>query len=253
MAHALRAYEYWLRTYRSTWRGTVASSILNPVLYLTALGVGLGSVVNKGAHPLGIPYLWFVAPGLLAAVGMQVSAIEASWPVHAAIRWTRQYFAMLATPLRVDDLIYGHLLYVATRAALTGGIYLVVIAAFGAVQSFWAILAWPSVVLIGLAFAAPIAALSAYAQREPFNPLFRFGITPMFLFSGTFFPVTQLPPVLRALAYVTPLWHGVELVRHFTLGDPTWAEAIGHTAYLSLWLVVGIWLARIAHVKRLVL
>ena len=67
MAYALRAYEYWMRSYRSVWRGTIASSILNPVLYLTALGVGLGKVVNKGAHPLGIPYLWYVAPGLLAA------------------------------------------------------------------------------------------------------------------------------------------------------------------------------------------
>jgi lipooligosaccharide transport system permease protein len=242
-----------MRSYRSVWRGTIMSSVLNPVLYLTALGVGLGKVVNKGAHPLGIPYLWYVAPGLLAAVGMQVAAIEASFPVHAAVRWTRQYFAMLATPLRVNDLVNGHLLYVATRAAMTGAIYLVVISAFGAVRSAWAILAWPAVVLIGLAFAAPISALAAHAQREPFNPLFRFGITPMFLFSGTFFPVTRLPHVLREIAYATPLWHGVDLIRHFTLGHPTWGESLGHVAYLLLWLAVGIWLARRAYTKRLVL
>src|SRR5581483_5319582 len=135
LMYALRVYEYWLVSYRRIWRGTIASSVLNPVLYLTALGVGLGRVVNKGAHPLGIPYLWYVAPGMLAAVAMQVAAIEAAFPVHAAVRWSRQYFAMLATPLRVRDLISGHLLYVATRAAMTGVIYLVVISAFGAVRS----------------------------------------------------------------------------------------------------------------------
>ena len=253
MAYAFRAYEYWMLAYRRVFRGTLASSILNPVLYLTALGVGLGTVVNKGAHPLGVPYLTYVAPGLLAAVAMQVSTIEAAWPVHAAIRWTRQYFAMLATPLRITDLIAGHLLYVATRAALSGAIYLAVIAAFGAVESSWAILAWPSCVLIGLAFAAPVSALSAYAEREPFNPLMRFGIMPMFLFSGTFFPVTQLPPVLRALAYATPLWHGVDLVRHFTLGTPSVGEVVGHVAYLLLWIAVGTWLAYLAYRKRLVL
>jgi lipooligosaccharide transport system permease protein len=253
MTYALRAYEYWLLAYSRVWRGTIASSILNPVLYLTALGVGLGTVVNKGAHPLGVPYLTYVAPGLLGAVAMQVATIESAWPVHAAIRWTRQYFAMLATPLRVGDLIAGHLLYVATRAAMSGAIYLVVIAAFGAVRSSWALLAWPSTVLIGLAFGAPVSALSAYAEREPFNPLMRFGIMPMFLFSGTFFPVTQLPHVLRELAYATPLWHGVDLLRHFTLGTPTIGETLGHVAYLLLWVAVGVVLARLAHRKRLVL
>jgi lipooligosaccharide transport system permease protein len=253
MAYAFRAYEFWLLSYRRVWRGTLASSVLNPVLYLTALGVGLGTVVNKGAHPLGVPYLTYVAPGLLAAVAMQVSTAEAAWPVYAAIRWTRQYFAMLATPLRVTDLIAGHLLYVATRAAISGAIYLVVIAGFGAVQSTWAVLAWPACVLIGLAFAAPVSALSAYAEREPFNPLMRFGVMPMFLFSGTFFPVTQLPHGLRELAYATPLWHGVDLVRHFTLGTPTAGEAAGHVAYLLLWFGAGVWLAHLAHRKRLVL
>jgi lipooligosaccharide transport system permease protein len=107
--------------------------------------------------------------------------------------------------------------------------------------------------VIGLAFAAPVSALSAYAEREPFNPLMRFGIMPMFLFSGTFFPVTQLPHGLRELAYATPLWHGVDLVRHFTLGTPSLGEAIGHVAYLVLWIAVGTYLAYLAYRKRLVL
>ena len=101
MGTSLRAYEYWLAVYRRVWRGTIFSSFLNPVLYLSALGVGLGKLVNQGVHPLGIPYTDFVAPGMLAAIGMQVASIEASFPVRGAIRWNRQYHAMLATPLRV--------------------------------------------------------------------------------------------------------------------------------------------------------
>jgi lipooligosaccharide transport system permease protein len=252
MAYSLRAYEYWLAVYGRVWRGTIFTSVLNPVLYLSALGVGLGKLVNSGANPLGVPYLDFVAPGLLAAVGMQIATIESSFPVRGAIRWNRQYHAMLATPLRVRDLVTGHLLYVATRVAIASAVYLAVIAGFGAVRSPLAVLAWPVVVLVGLAFAAPVSALSAWAENEIFNPLFRFAITPMFLFSATFFPVTRLPQGLRELAYVTPLWHGVDLVRHLTLGTATLGLSLLHVAYLALWFLAGVALARRAYAGRLV-
>jgi lipooligosaccharide transport system permease protein len=252
MAYSLRAYEYWLAVYRRVWRGTIFSSVLNPVLYLSALGIGLGKLVNNGANPLGIPYLDFVAPGLLAAVGMQIAAIESSFPVRAAIRWNRQYHAMLATPLRIRDLVTGHLLYVATRVALASALYLAVIAAFGAVHSPLAILAWPVTILIGIAIAAPVSALSAWAENEIFNPLFRFAITPMFLFSGTFFPVTRLPQGLREVAYATPLWHGVDLIRKLSLGTATLGLSVLHVAYLALWFVAGVILARRAYAGRLV-
>jgi len=252
MAYSLRAYEYWLTVYRRVWRGTIMSSVLNPVLYLTALGVGLGKLVNRGAHPLGIPYLDFVAPGMLAAVAMQVAAIESSFPVRGAIKWNRQYFAMLATPLRVGDIVSGHLCYVATRVAVAAAIYLAAISAFGAVHSPWALLGVPLAVLIGLAFAAPVSALSAWAENEVFNPLFRFAITPMFLFSGTFFPVTRLPQGLRELAYVTPLWHGVDEFRKLTLGTPTLGSSALHVGYLLAWVAAGAWIARRAYTKVLV-
>ena len=251
MAYSLRAYEYWLTVYRRVWRGTVVTSVLNPVLYLSALGIGLGKLVNNGGNPLGVPYLDFVAPGLLAAVGMQIATIESSFPVRGAIRWNRQYHAMLATPLRIRDLVTGHLLYVATRVAIASAIYHAVIAAFGAVHSPLAILAWPVGVLIGLAIGAPVSALSAWAENEIFNPLFRFAITPMFLFSGTFFPVTRLPQGLRAVAYATPLWHGVDLVRKLSLGTATPGLSLLHVAYLALWFVVGAVLARRAYAGRL--
>jgi lipooligosaccharide transport system permease protein len=250
MTYSLRAYEYWLTVYRRVWRGTIASSVLNPVLYLAAMGVGLGAVVKK--QELGLPYLDFVAPGLLAAVAMQIGAIESSFPVRGAIKWNRQYFAMLATPLKVSNLVTGHLLYVATRVGIATSIYLCAIVAFGAVHSWWSLATIPLCILVGLSFAGPISALSAYAEDEVFNPLFRFIVTPLFLFAGIFFPVTQLPHVLRELAYATPLWNGVDLARHLTLGHPHALRALVQVAYLVLWFAFGIFLARWAYTKRLV-
>jgi lipooligosaccharide transport system permease protein len=252
MTAALRAYEYWLYGYRRVWRGTFMSSFLNPVLYLTALGIGLGKLVNRGGTPLGVPYLEFVAPGMLAATAMQIAAIEGSFPIRAAIAWTRSYHGMLATPLRVPDLVAGHLLYVATRVGAAACIYLGVITAFGAVHSWYALFAPLVAVAIGLAFAAPVSALSAWAEEEVFNPLFRFVVTPMFLFSGTFFPVTRLPHGLRELAYATPLWHGVAVVRGLTLGTASLGPVLLHVAYLLAFAAAGFGLSYLAHRKKLV-
>jgi len=253
MDYPLRSYEYWLRSYRRTWRGSVISSLVNPVLYLTALGVGLGSVMKHRGNQLGVPYVDYVAPGMLAATCMQIASFESAYPIMAAIRWTRQFYAMLATPLRVRDVIVGHQLYVASRVAFVSAVYLAIIAAFGAVHSFEALAAWPVAVLLGLAFSAPVAALGGWLQRdEGYNALFRFGVTPMFLFSGTFFPVTQLPHGFREIAYATPLWHAVDLMRHLTLGTATPWPAVGHVAYLLAWVVVGSALARRTFTNRLV-
>jgi lipooligosaccharide transport system permease protein len=254
MGYALRAYEYWVMSYRRVWRGSVVSSVLNPVLYLTALGVGLGKLVNRGGHPLGVSYIAFVAPGMLAAVGMQIASFESTYPVMAAIRWTRQYHAMLATPLRVRDIFAGHQLYVASRVATSSAVYLAVLAAFGALHSPWSVFALPVTVLIGFAFSAPIAAFSAWAKKDSmFAALFRFGIVPLFLFSGVFFPVTRLPVGLRQLAYASPLWQGVDLSRHLTLGTPTWGMALGHVAYLLALAAVGVAVGLRTYARRLVL
>lgn len=253
MDYPLRAYEYYLASYRRVWRGSVVSSVVNPVLYLTALGVGLGTIVNHGRTPLGIPYLDFVAPGLLAAVAMQIAAAECSWPIMAAVRWTREYHAMLATPLRARDIVVGHQLWVASRVAASASVYLVVIAAFGAVRSPLGILALPVAVLVGVAFSAPIAALAVRAPSDAtFNPLFRFAIMPMFLFSGIFFPITRMPHALRVVAYLTPLWHGVNLCRNLTLGTAHLWPSLANVGYLLLWASVGLFLAFRAYRWRLV-
>jgi lipooligosaccharide transport system permease protein len=249
----LRAYEHWLAQYKRVWRGTIGTSLVNPLLYLTALGVGLGTLVDRTQNaPGGVPYLDFVAPGLLAAAAMQTAVTESSWPVMAAIKWSRVYHAMIATPLTERDAFVGHQLFVLTRVLTSAAAYLAIIAAFGAVSSWLALLVVPSAALLGTAFSMPMAALAARTEDDrAFVTIFRFLIVPMFLFSGTFFPVERLPLAFELVAYVTPIWHGVELCRMLTLGNAELLTAVGHAAYLLAWTVVGFELARRAYRRRL--
>ncbi|MBA3427087.1 MAG: ABC transporter permease [Actinobacteria bacterium] len=253
LVQPLRAYEHWLAQYKRVWRGTLGTSVVNPLLYLAALGVGLGSIVDRSQNaPAGVPYLDFIAPGLLAAAAMQTAATEASWPVLGAIKWTRTYYAMTATPLTERDVLIGHQLFVISRVLTASAAYLLVVALFGAVSSWLALLALPVAVLIGTAFSMPLAAYAATTESDSsFPPIFRFVIVPMFLFSGTFFPVDQMPLAFELVAYLTPIWHGVELCRQLTLGDVEPLAALGHLAYLLAWTIGGLVAARRAYRRRL--
>jgi lipooligosaccharide transport system permease protein len=251
---AARSFEYWLRNARHAWRPSLLSSVLSPVLYLAALGVGLGALVDRGdpSGLGGVAYLTFVAPGLLAANAMQIAAGEAGQPVRGAFQFTRAYHAMLATPLDVRDVLHGHLLWVLFRVVTSCAIYAAVMAAFGVFQSPWALLALPAAVLTGMAFAAPIAAFAITQDRDlAFAALSRFAIVPMFLFSGTFFPIEELPGALEPIAYVTPLWHGVDLARELSLGTARAGAALLHAGYLGLWVVAGMAIAGITFRRRL--
>jgi lipooligosaccharide transport system permease protein len=251
----MRSYSYWLAVYRRTWRGTVITSVLSPVMYLAAMGVGLGSLVKGGQGTDGLTYLQFVAPGLLAATAMQIGSFESTYPVLGGFKWVRNYHAAAATPLTPSAIMAGHLLWMASRAAMASAVYLAVIAAFGAVRTPLALVALPVCVLVGLAFAAPITAFAASRDRDSgFAALQRFLIVPMFLFSGVFFNVTQLPAVIRPVAYITPLWHGVRLSRDLTTGQlepgAAWQIPV-HVLYLVAFVVVGVAVALRFYRKKL--
>jgi lipooligosaccharide transport system permease protein len=240
---AVREFRYWLTNYRRTWRGSIYSSVLSPLLYLGAMGVGLGTLVDAhGTASLGgLSYLAFLAPGLLAAAAMQAAVEESTYPVLGSVKWRRTYYAAAASPLRPADLFHGHLLFTAMRLAMNSAIFLAVMAAFGAVASPWAIAALPAAVLTGLAFAAPVEAWVITVTKDTsLTLIFRFGLIPLFLFSGTFFPVSQLPAWLRPVAYVTPLWHGVALCRSLTLGTATLGSVLVNVAYLTALTAVSI-------------
>ena len=240
---AVREFRYWLTNYRRTWRGSIYTSFLSPVLYLGAMGLGLGKLVDAhGTARLGgVGYLAFLAPGLLAAAAMQSGIEESTYPVLGSVKWRRTYYAAAASPLRPADIFHGHLLFTIMRLAMNSAIFLVVMAAFGAITSPWVLAAVPVAVLTGLAFAAPIEAWAITVSKDTsFALVFRFGMIPLFLFSGTFFPVTQLPAWIRPLAYATPLWHGVALCRSLSLGTATVGGSLGHVAYLVVLALIGV-------------
>ena len=244
---SIRFLEGRLRTYRRTWRGSVFTTFLNPILFLSAMGLGVGSLVNNNiGHDVlgGIAYITFLAPGLLAATTMQVATNDASWPVMAGIKWQRTYEAALATPLNASALVYGQLCFIVLRVTFTGFAYSLVMAVMASVPFPGALLSVIPGLLTGIACAAPVMAFTASREgAEPLSALVRFAIMPMFLFSGTFFPVSQLPGWLQPIAHATPLWHGVELTRAAALSVATTTPAAVSILYLLAWAALGTWLA----------
>jgi lipooligosaccharide transport system permease protein len=184
---------------------------------------------------------------------MMASASEAAWPIMSKIEWDKTYHAILNTPLGALDLLVGDLMWIAFRATLLSVLFLLVIVVLGAAASPLAVLAVPVAVLTALAFAAPIVAFTATQTGDGgFNVLFRFGITPLFLFSGTFFPIEKLPLFLQPLAWITPLYHGVAAARSLALGQ---VDAVGlsvHVAFLVAIILAGLAAARITFRRRLV-
>ena len=253
-AFAFREFRYWLTDYRRTWRAGIISSVLGPVLYLSAMGAGLGTLVNQhsSASLGGVTYLAFISPGLLAATAMQTAFGEGMYPVLGSVKWMQNYFAAAASPLRPADVFRGHLMFAALRLSMNCGIFLAVIAAFGAVRSPLAVLALPVAVLTGLAFAPALMAWSVTRSTDTsFSVLMRFVMVPLFLFSGTFFPISQLPGWLQPVAYVTPLWHGVALCRSLALGTADAAGTAVHVAYLLVLALAGCAVAERTYRKRL--
>jgi lipooligosaccharide transport system permease protein len=246
MAGMTHVLEHRALQYRRTFRSSVFSSFLSPILFLTAMGIGLGGYVDRsgGAALGGLTYLQFLAPGLLAATAMQAGAFEGTFPIINGLNWNRMFHAMYATPLSPRDIALGNLAWMAVRLAMIATIFTVVIVAFGAAHSPLVVLGIPVAVLTGMAFAAPIAAFAA-TQRTPasFNIIFRFGVMPLFLFSGTFFPIESLPGYLQPIAWLSPLWHGVDLARGLVLGTVTQHPALmlAHFAILSAIVVIATW------------
>ena len=245
-----------VRQYRRTWRASVITTFVNPVLFLTAMGLGLGSIVDSGAGTValdGLTYATFLAPGLLAAATMQTGAGDSSWPVMAGIKWVRSYEAALATPVRTADIVYGHIAFVLLRVTFTATVFVGVMAVMTDVTALRAMSAIAPAVLTGMAFGAPVMAFTASREGpEAMSSLFRFGIVPLFLFSGTFFPVSELPDWMEPIAHATPLWHGVELTRAAALGSETTIAPMWNVLYLVAWFAIGVALAVRALRRRMV-
>lgn len=251
MTAATAVLEYRLTKYRQSWRSALFNSLAIPVLLLLGVGLSVGSYVNRHGT-LGMPYLDFVAPGLLASSTLQLAMTEAGAPVFNSFHWERSYFGMITAPARPLDLIAGELAYLALRMAPTALIFTLLMAGLGGTHSGWAIALPLIAVLVGLAGAAPMLAYSASVSTViMMSVLLRFSLLPMTLFSGVFFPITRLPAAIRPVAYALPLWHGVQLSRAAASGVGSLAASCGHLLVLLLWCAAGIAVAHGRFVRRL--
>jgi lipooligosaccharide transport system permease protein len=249
LTRPFRIVESELIAYRRTWRGTVISSFVNPVLFLSALGLSLGTLVDASENDLSVPYLAFVATGLMAATAMQSGAGDGAFPVMAGIKWRKEFHGAITTPLAPADIVVGRFYWGAIRLSFMLGVFAIIAVLFGALEMGPALLAVPPGVLTGLAFQTVVTAFTVTREDETsLSTMFRFGIIPLFLFSGTFFPISQLPDFLQRIAYATPLFHGVELVRKTALPEvdssvvttlPVWV----HIIYLVTMMALGLILA----------
>ncbi len=238
----LRVVEHQAYVFKSFWRGTLFAYVLNPLLYLGALGFGLGALITQNQGEVdGLPYVEFVAPGLMAAAAMMAAAGDSLWPIMAGTKWLRVFHAMVATPIAPRDVYTGTVIWTSLRAGMGAIVFLAVAAALGAIPSIWGVVAIPSAALTAAAFAAVLSAYAATQETDlRFTVIMRLGIMPLFLLSGTFFPISQLPDGLQALAWLSPLWHGVELCRASTTGTLALVDIV-HVAVLAGVVLCG-WL-----------
>ncbi|HVS06700.1 MAG TPA: ABC transporter permease [Candidatus Dormibacteraeota bacterium] len=253
MTGALRVLEHHLLVYRRTWKGSLFTSFVSPVLFLTAMGLGLGSLISRGPVRTvdGVSYVAFLAPGLLAATAMQSAFVETTYPIMARMQWLRTYDGMLATPIRVLEVLAGEFGWLAVRLALGSSAFFLVMLLFGTVQSGLGLLAIVVAVLTGLAFGAPIFAFTATQRTDnSFALIGRLFITPLFLLGGVFFPIHQLPQFVQGIAWLTPLAHGVALARGLSVGVLAPAAGI-HLLVLLVYAAAGVVAARITFRRRL--
>lgn len=250
LRRSLRYAESEVIAYRRTWRGTVITSFLNPVFFLAAFGAGLGTLVDEGGgRQLPIPFLIFVASGLMAAIAMQNGASDGAFPVMAGVLWRKNFHGTITTPVGPVDIILGRLIWGVGRLLFVLMVFAIIAVLFGALDLGPALAAIPPAVLTGVAFTTAISAWTlTQKDGRSLSTLFRFLIVPLFLFSGTFFPINFLPDWIEPLAYATPLFHGVELVRKIALPGvdesiitamPLWV----HLGYLMVMAAAGIYLS----------
>lgn len=229
--------EHVLRVMRGYSLSIVMYSVGLPVAYLFAMGVGLATLVdaNQAEAFGGVSYLTYIAPALLVSSAVMTASGEFSYPVMAGFKWRRTYFGPHASPLVPQQIAAGHIMAVTLRFLVQSVIYFAIVAMFGASPSPWG---WVSVLvatLAGLAFGLPLMAYAAALVQDKgqFALVQRFIVTPLFLFSGTFFPLDSLPLAVRWIGWISPVWHGTELGRVFSYGyEESPLLTIGHVVFL---------------------
>ena len=259
-AERVRRWGWWYQAewrligMKAYWTSAVGSSLLTPVLYLVAMGVGLGTLVDAGSGGVaGVPYLTFVAPGLLVSTVVMSAGSEMTFPVMDGFKWSKLYFARSATAASALQVAVGEVVAVGIRFLLEAAIFWVILILAGVVG----FASWPMMLvaaLAGMALGTPLMAYAATLENEgyQFALVQRFVIGPMFLFAGTFFPLESMPLSLQWIGWISPMWHGTQVARllAFGLPVPPWLVAV-HLGVLVLFTLAGTLLAARFFTRRL--
>ncbi len=236
---AQRIWEHNYIVYRRLWK-IVFSGFFEPVFYLFSIGVGIGALVGDVTGPGGIQisYTAFVAPALMAASAMNGSVIETTFNIFFKLKFQKVYDGVLTTPMQPSDIAIGEIGWALLRGVLYSTAFILVMFAMGLTTSWTAILAIPAATLIGFAFGAVGMAATTYMRSWQDFDLVTLVTMPLFLFSGTFYPIDVYPPLIQNVAKISPLYHGTELLRGFTLGILDWTM-LGHAAFLLVMGLIG--------------
>ncbi len=230
-----RAFRVWQRNftvYTKLYKSSLALNFVEPLLYLTALGLGLGAFVKEIN---GVPYMKFIAPGIIASSSMFAAIYECTYGTYIRMTHQKTFDAILATPVNIDDLVAGELMWGATKSLIYGTIIIIVISLFGLVDSPLILLAVPLLFVTGLIFAQISVIFTAVVPGIDFyNYFYTLFMTPMFLFSGIFFPLDAMPPAVSKIAFFTPLYHLVNICRGFSAGE------IAHTVNDVIWVIAAV-------------
>ncbi len=235
----------------------IGLAIANPVLYLVSIGLGVGAYIDKNTGGMGVDgvsYITFLAPALLATAAIQGAIDESVYPTLEGFKWNKTFFSMNATPLSGNHIAMGVFLNSLIRVIFTAVIYWLVMLAFGVLESPRAWLAIFTAVMAGAAFGALMQALAGMLENEDifFTVLGRFVIMPLFLFSGTFYPLTNMPIYLQWIGWISPLWHATELGRWLSYGHEISSQMLYvHFIFLNSLLLIGIIASRRIFTKRL--
>ena len=226
--------EHRIRGMRSYYKTLLFTAIGSPFMYLFALGVGLATLVDKNSGPGGTSYLAFVAPALIASAAVTAAVEECTYPILMGFKWNPIFFGMNAAPISGNQIVNGIFIAVLARLLPTTLVYYVVMLIFAAVPSPLGVLDIPIAILTGMAFGLVIGSYMATVEQDVGQPAFiqRFIVIPLFLFSGTFFPLSQMPIFLQWIGWISPLWHGAELGRVVSYGavEPGWLTLV-HVLY----------------------
>ena len=234
--------EHRIRGMQSYYKTLLFTAIGSPFMYLFALGVGLASLVDKNSGPGGTSYLAFVAPALIASAAVTAAVEECTYPILMGFKWNPIFFGMNAAPVSGNQIVNGIFIAVLARLLPTTLVYYVVMLIFAAVPSPLGVIDIPIAILTGMAFGLVIGSYMATVEQDVGQPAFiqRFIVIPLFLFSGTFFPLSQMPIFLQWIGWISPLWHGAELGRVVSYGavEPGWLTLV-HVLYPLVLCIYG--------------